>query len=115
MYYGGLPFMFQNIYPADDTARRQARDAQRDADDLCDRVDRLALMVMAMWSLTAEKLGISEEEFKARVEKIDLSDGKLDGKISPHIGECPNCKRQLSKRNRNCIYCGYKLPDTFVA
>ncbi len=107
MRLGGFGFLYHNIFPGDEAARRDARDAKRDADILRDRIDRMALLTMAVWSLAAEKLGITEEELKARVQEIDLSDGKLDGKLSPEIGNCPKCRRQLSKRHRSCIYCGH--------
>jgi hypothetical protein len=110
MLYGGLRFMHQNIFPVDDTARFAARDAQQEARALRERLDRMALLFMAVWSLAAEKLEISNDQLEERVQELDLSDGKLDGKLSPSIGECPHCQRQLSKRHCRCIYCGYTRP-----
>ena len=108
------PFMYRNLFPPEDmVARRQTRDASTMAEELQDRLDRMSLLTMAVWTLVGEKLGITDDELKQRVEQLDLSDGKLDGKISKDVGECPKCKRQLSKRHRSCIYCGFKLAATF--
>lgn len=112
MWYGGYQ-PISNWFPQDSVARGQAQDAKSLVEQLEDRINRLSLLSMAAWSLASEKLGITPEEFQKRVEELDLSDGKLDGKITPQVGECPKCKKQLSKRNRSCIYCGYKLPPSF--
>ncbi len=70
------------------------------------RLDALTLMSMAMWSLLEEKLGVTEAELAKRVEEIDLRDGKLDGRVSPTLAECPSCGRRMSARHRHCLYCG---------
>jgi hypothetical protein len=110
--YGGV-HLFESLFPVDPEARKISRDARDAVEELRDRVDRMALFTMALWSLAGEKLQITEDELKKRVQDLDLSDGKLDGKISQNVGECPKCKRQLSRRNRSCIYCGYTLSATF--
>ena len=45
-------------------------------------IDTLALSCAAMWELLSEKLGVTEQELLAKIEEIDLRDGKLDGKIA---------------------------------
>lgn len=76
-------------------------------------MDRLALLTTALWSLASERLGITEEELQARVQQIDLSDGKLDGRVAVPTSQCPKCSRQISRRHRTCLYCGTALPVTF--
>ena len=56
-----------------------------DASDLRyleDRVDRLSLICMAMWSLMQDKTNLSEQDLMDRVKMIDLMDGKEDGKAT---------------------------------
>ncbi|HKQ48422.1 MAG TPA: hypothetical protein VJZ71_10165 [Phycisphaerae bacterium] len=108
-----LGYFTRCLFSADEGARRDARDAKRDASVLEERLDRLTLMSAAMWSLLSERLGVVEDELVKRVQELDLSDGKLDGKIGLNIGECPKCRRQLSKRHRRCLYCGHELPASF--
>jgi hypothetical protein len=110
--YGSF-YLYQSLFTVDSEARRQSRDARDAVEELREQVDRISLFTAAIWSLANEKLGISEDQLRQRVQDIDLSDGKLDGKVAQNVGECPKCKRTLSRRNRSCIYCGYKLQDSF--
>lgn len=73
------------------------------------RVDALALLNMAMWSILEEKLGVSEAELAARVERIDLEDGARDGRRTAPPARCPGCGRTVAARHRHCIYCGESL------
>jgi len=41
------------------------------------------------------------------VRQIDLSDGRLDGKVKrKKLLECGNCGRVMAPRHLRCIYCG---------
>jgi len=74
--------------------------------ELGHRTDRLALATMAVWSLMCDKFGLTDADLEARMNEIDLSDGKLDGKVRVEARSCPSCNRTLSKRQSKCIYCG---------
>jgi len=78
--------------------------------ELQNQFDRLTLVTMAMWSLLKEKTELTEEDLLKRVEEIDLSDGKIDGKFNPQTSTCPQCGRTLSARHNRCLYCGYVPP-----
>ncbi len=84
----------------------EARRARTATDNLDARLDRIMLAFEAMWSLVHEKLQVSEEDFAARLNEIDLSDGRLDGKVRKGAVSCPKCKRTISRRLPKCIYCG---------
>jgi len=74
-----------------------------------DRVDRLVVISMAMWSILSEKANVSEDELMARVQALDLSDGKADGKLNLNVMDCPKCSRKLSVRHQRCLYCGAEM------
>ena len=80
--------------------------AQRKGVELADRIDRLSLICMAMWSLIQDKTDLTEADLIKRVHDIDIMDGVEDGKASRSVSECQNCGRTLSARHKRCLYCG---------
>ena len=44
------------------------------------RLNKMTMVCMALWTFMKEKDGLTEEQLAKRIEEIDLSDGKLDGK-----------------------------------
>jgi len=87
-------------------AEGQAQRAISSVDELEARLDRLALVTEALWTLLRERVGMTDEELIARVREVDLSDGVLDGKVKHPASTCPGCGRTLSRRHVRCIYCG---------
>ena len=71
-----------------------------------DRLDKLALVSMAVWELLAEKAGIGEEDLLEKIQEIDLRDGAADGKVTRKVARCPKCNRVMSPRHKRCLYCG---------
>ena len=103
-------------YPTDDAAARQATQAKGAAgrslsavNHLEARLERLALLTEALWTLLRERVGMTDEELLERIRDVDLSDGVLDGKVRRGTSECPGCQRVLSKRHDRCIYCGAEV------
>lgn len=92
---------------ADASMQRQGNRVRRFEDS----IDRITLLNMALWSILKEKLGVSDDELLKRVEEIDLSDGKLDGKVRVQVTVCPHCNRQMSCKFLRCLYCGYTIPN----
>ena len=92
-------------------AGRQARSAQTRSREVEDRLGRAMLACEAMWSLLRDKLGLTEDMLIKRITELDLSDGKLDGKVSRPVSPCPHCNRPNSARFINCVYCGQALPS----
>lgn len=93
-------------FPVGGEIARRARTPSRKTRELEGRVDQLTLVCMAMWSILKEKAGVTEKELLARVEQIDLADGKADGKMTVGIVKCTACGRTLGRRHRKCLYCG---------
>ncbi len=89
-------------------ARRTEYLADRVA-ELEQRVDRLALLSMALWTLVKKHEGWTDEELIQQVTALDLQDGDLDGHVRPAVTECPQCHRPVSQRHRKCLYCEYEL------
>ncbi len=73
---------------------------------LQDRIDKLLLINMAMWSFMEEKLGLNEAQLAERVRQIDLRDGTLDGRPPQTAAVCDKCHRPMSRRHLRCLYCG---------
>ena len=80
-----------------------------DARLLEERVDRTLLACEAMWSIMRDKLGVTDVDLVERINDIDLSDGKLDGKVRKTAVACPKCKRTISQRFPRCMYCGQAI------
>lgn len=79
-----------------------------------DRVDRLTLIVEAMWELL-EASGYTEEALRAKVEEIDGRDGRVDGKVTRSPGLCHACGSSSPPGRATCQMCGEELRevDTF--
>lgn len=71
-----------------------------------DRLDRLSLVCMAMWSLIRDKTNLTEQDLLDRVRLIDLLDGQEDGKATRTVSKCTACGRPMHPRHKKCIYCG---------
>jgi hypothetical protein len=95
-----------------DTLRGAARGAERvaqEAESLQAELNRLTLACAAMWTLLKEH-GHTDEELLARMEQLDLRDGKLDGRMTPEAIACAACGRKTRPGRRSCLFCGSDLP-----
>jgi hypothetical protein len=90
-------------------AARKATDFQERVRFLEDRLDRMLLQNMAMWSLLRDTMGMTDQDLVNRVQQIDLEDGVADGKVTrTAVTTCPRCSRSFSPRHRRCLYCGHE-------
>lgn len=78
------------------------------ADRLEDLLYRLLLANEAMWSLCSERLGLTEADLVARMQQIDASDGRVDGRHTsdPATRRCPSCHAVVPSELSNCQFCG---------
>jgi len=75
--------------------------------DLQARCEKTLMVCEALWTILHEHLNLREDDLIARVNEIDLSDGRLDGRAKKSgIVRCPDCDRTISQRFAKCIYCG---------
>lgn len=64
-------------------------------EDVNERVDRLAMIVRAMWALLEEQ-GYTAEQLIAKLEELDLADGEIDGKVTQQALDCPSCQSKVA-------------------
>lgn len=79
-------------------------------EDLVERVDRLTLVVEAMWSML-EADGHTEDELQARISELDASDGSEDGVNIARPRTCPNCNAKVGARMSTCQFCGVDIGE----
>jgi hypothetical protein len=99
------------IVAAQDTgsdASRKTADLRDRMQFLEDRIDRLLLTNIAMWSLLRDSMGLTDQDLVNKIQQIDLQDGLADGKVSRSPATCPQCKRTFAPRHRRCLYCGHE-------
>lgn len=109
--------IFGNMYSARMIAAEQSRaeqgiaeaeDAQRRVAALEWKVDKLTLINMALVELLIAHAGLTEAQLLAKMQEIDLRDGKQDGKPPDTASPiCEACGRTYSKRQNHCLYCGH--------
>lgn len=77
--------------------------------DIDDRIDRVLLVLEAMWTLLEEN-GYTAEQLKARIEELDAADGTIDGKRTPQATACRECGAKVGAGLAACQFCGTALP-----
>ena len=73
-------------------------------------IEKLLIITQALWELLKKEHGYSDEVLLKKVTEIDMSDGRLDGKVAKvERPNCVSCGRKLG-RLPTCIYCGTITP-----
>ena len=99
---------------ASQMARRDTRNLEEEIRLLEKQVGRLALAAVAMGEILRDHLGISDEVIEAKMNEIDLRDGKLDGTFRLSAKTCTECGRVSGPMSATCLYCGTPLPKESV-
>ncbi|NND03919.1 MAG: hypothetical protein HKN91_14150 [Acidimicrobiia bacterium] len=76
--------------------------------DIEDRIDRLILIMAAMWDLLKEQ-GLTEDELQARIAQLDQADGTSDGKFTPQGTICRACGAKVGAGLPACQFCGVEV------
>lgn len=101
-----------------DTSRRVTVASDR-LKALEQRYERMRLVNAALWQLLKAHTGLTDSDLKRYIEKVDLADGKLDGKIDRKGAamDCPHCSRRILKTAVVCPWCTKRLKagDAFEA
>jgi plastocyanin len=90
---------------------RSGQRAEREVRRLEDRIETMHLVMMSMWAIMQQKLGVTDQDLAEMVRELDLRDGKIDGKMSPRVAKCSACGRTMSERHARCLYCGENKLD----
>jgi hypothetical protein len=77
--------------------------------DLERRMERLALVNKAMWTLLSAKAGLTDIDLRSAILEIDAAD------VSTRTNVCSGCGRKLAARQVRCQYCNTEFiqPDPF--
>jgi len=106
--YSAFTIAYEAAQDASARGGQRAARAERTAETLEARCDRLAMLCEAMWTLLRDQTGLNDEQLIDRINEIDLSDGTLDGKVDKSSGpiRCHQCDRAVGARFAKCMYCG---------
>jgi hypothetical protein len=92
----------------------QAKDVAKhfrwELDDLRRKTDALTITCQALWEILRAQTGLRDDQILAKMQEIDARDGRVDGKISTTLAECPKCRRKSNSTRKCCLYCGTMLP-----
>jgi hypothetical protein len=86
-----------------EVAARQT--AMREAQALDARLDRLVLVVHAMWTLLREKTDLTETDLLKRITDLDGQDGSVDGRTAVPPVPCAKCGAMISRKFNRCLFC----------
>jgi hypothetical protein len=73
--------------------------------DVNERIDRLLLVVDALWTLLKDT-GYTDEQLRERIHEIDLADGVADGRRTPRPVRCTSCDSMVEVGRATCAFCG---------
>ena len=89
-------------------ARDVARESAMSSDKTRKNTERLYLVIQAMWELLKDKAGLTDADLDAKVQEIDMRDGRLDGQDSTQTDPltCRQCGRTILSGQAQCSWCG---------
>ena len=88
--------------------RDVARESAMSSDKTRKNTERLYLVVQAMWELLKDKAGLTDADLDAKVQEIDMRDGRRDGQDSTQTAPltCRQCGRTILSGQAQCSWCG---------
>jgi len=92
-------------------ARDVARESAMSSDKTRKNTERLYLVVQAMWELLKDKAGLTDADLDAKVQEIDMRDGRRDGQDSTQTAPltCRQCGRTILSGQAQCSWCGAQV------
>ena len=82
----------------------------RKLNDVDDRIDRLLLLVEAMWALLKEQ-GFTDQQLADKLVELDQGDGSVDGMRSRKPSDCRSCGSKIAAGLGACQFCGATVLD----
>jgi hypothetical protein len=92
-----------------DQAIAKTYTAEADVASLAGKLDRLALVCRAMWSLIQTRTSLTEQDLMKEMGRLDLLDGRADGKVL-ETAKCSRCGTVLGAKATTCYRCGASTP-----
>ena len=87
-------------------ATATASETSRQSEFIKEDIDKLYMITQALWELLKAECGYTDDTLMKKITEIDLSDGRLDGKVAKkERPNCPSCGRKMG-RLQTCLYCG---------
>jgi hypothetical protein len=74
-------------------------------EDLNERIDSIALITRAMWSLLEDQ-GLTNDQLIAKVDELDNLDGNRDGRMMHGPVDCPGYDSKVAPGLTRCQFCG---------
>jgi hypothetical protein len=93
---------------SDPNAANRAIRTGAEIDELNSRIDKLALVVDAMWILL-ERAGYRKEDLESLIDELHMSDGSADGRSSPAGTKCRACGAMVEVGRPSCTFCGTEV------
>jgi len=92
---------------------KRAMDKVRELDlevrELRKEVKRVQSAFHALWDLTAESMGATEDQLRDKMAEIDEREADGVNLLAPELVSCPSCNRKVLLDRKTCIYCGVAL------
>ena len=91
---------------AEHLAQRASDQAKRSIEKLEIKLESLTLTCRALFEILQDRGEVSEQQLAEKMREIDLRDGTVDGRITPHLAHCVECGRKNASDRSKCLYCG---------
>jgi hypothetical protein len=82
-----------------------AASVEGDLYDIHHRINRMLLVIDAMWALLKEQ-GYTDEHLIAKIRELDEADGVVDGMATPRPSRCGGCGAMVEPGRAACAFCG---------
>ena len=94
-------------------ARNAARESSKASDKARRNLEQLYMVVHAMWELLSERVGLTDADLEAKIQEIDLRDGRLDGQDATETTTqtCQKCSRPVAPGQHHCPWCGEPMDN----
>ena len=76
------------------------------------RLERLAVVNKAMWTLLRSKLDLSDIDLRSMIVEIDAADGTVGGRSGRRTQVCSGCGRNLAMKQTRCQYCDTEVTQS---
>lgn len=90
------------------SACEAARRSEASSDKSKKNLERLYMVVHAMWDLLSERVGLTDADLEAKLMEIDLRDGRIDGQDATETAMqvCQHCGKAIPAGQIQCQWCG---------